>query len=402
MAVTADRVRFSEESLAEVQVLLRELDLGGWLLYDFRGNNPVSAGVLGLPPLTRRVFVLIPRTGRPIALTHRIEQQVWVDWIGENRPYLSWQSLEAELGRALAGRGRVALEVSQGDAIPYIDRVPAGVVDLIRQSGVELVSSGDLVSAMYSRWSEEGEASHRRAAGIVREVAFDAFRRIGEAIASGEIPTEWAIREWIVEQLVHRGLPIGADAIVAIDVNAANPHYAPAADAHSGIARGNTVLIDLWGKATAEAIYADQTWMAFVGDDPPARVRRVFEAVRDARVAAVDFIRSRHEAGEPVHGFEVDDVARTLIDRAGFGENFIHRTGHSIDRELHGSGPNIDNLETRDGRRLIRGIGFSIEPGIYLEGELGVRSEINVFMGASGPVVTTPEPQMALHRISIG
>jgi Xaa-Pro dipeptidase len=401
MAVTERTVGFSEDSLSTIQEHLARLGLDGWLLYEFRGANPIAGGVLGLPPLTRRFFVLIPASGRPIALTHRIEQQPWTGWIGENRVYLDWRSLERELEDLLRGRGRIALEFSPGGAVPYLDRVPAGMLEVLTRTGIEPVSSGDLVSAFYSRWDRAGQESHHRAATVLREVVHGAFHRIGEQLRAGEAPTEWGIRSWILLQLQARGLVQGADSIVAVNANAASPHYAPSAEQHAAIGPGDLVLIDLWGKESPESIFADQTWMAYVGDEVPDRIQTIWSAVRDAREAAVEFIRERCSRGEAVAGYQVDDVARGVIAERGFADAFIHRTGHSIDRDLHGSGPNIDNLETRDTRTLIEGIGFSIEPGIYLSGEIGFRSEVDVFMTSDGPVVTTPDPQREIFRIRV-
>jgi Xaa-Pro aminopeptidase len=209
------------------------------------------------------------------------------------------------------------------------------------------------------------------------------------------------MRRWVTDRLVQQGLSVGADCIVAVDANAANPHYAPASDAHAPIRPGCLVLLDLWGKENADAVYADQTWMAFAGSVVPDRIRGLWSAVYEAREAAVDLIRDRHSQGTAVTGSEVDDAARAAIARHGLAEAFIHRTGHSIDRELHGSGPNIDNLETRDTRRLITGVGFSIEPGVYLAGDVGIRSEIDVLMTAAGPEITTPDPQSQIHAIPL-
>ena len=209
------------------------------------------------------------------------------------------------------------------------------------------------------------------------------------------------MRRWVTARLVEQGLSVGADAIVAVDGNAANPHYAPGEDEHAAIRPGSVILLDLWGKESPEAVYADQTWMAFAGAHVPERVRILWSIVQEARDSAVQLIRSRHGAGAEVTGAEVDDAARDVMKRHGFAEAFIHRTGHSIDRELHGSGPNIDNLETRDTRRLITGIGFSIEPGLYLPNDIGIRSEIDVLMTAQGPEVTTPDPQVAIHPIAL-
>ncbi len=399
MGITENRVSFDEDALSRAQALLRELGLDGWLLYDFHGNNPIASGVLGLPGLTRRYFVLVPARGGPIALTHRIEQQPWDGWIGETRQYLGWRALETELARLLSGGGRIAVEYSAGDAVPYVDRMPAGVLEMIRTAGANPVSSADLVSALYSRWSDEGLASHRRAAVVLRDTAFAAFDHVGEILRAGGESTEWELRGWVVERLAASGVRVGADAIVAVDANAANPHYAPGAREHAPIRAGSVLLIDLWGKETEESVYADQTWMAYTGPEVPDRVQGFWAALREGRDAAFELIRSRHTAGRPVAGFEVDDACRSVISAHGFGDAFIHRTGHSIDRELHGSGPNIDNLETRDTRELIPGIGFSIEPGIYIEGDVGLRTEIDVFMAPSGPEVTTPSPQSELYRI---
>lgn len=399
MAVTEQSVTLDEGTLGRIQAELRAQGVEAWLLYNFQGHNAVASRVLGLPALTRRYLVLIPAEGRPVALTHRIEQQPWRGWIGEKRVYLSWRELESQLAALLAGRGAVAMEYAEGDAVPYVDRVPAGVVEMVRAAGARVVTSADLVSAFHARWSPEGEASHRRAAAVVKETAHAAFRRIGDRLRAGEAPTEWDVREWIRGELVGRGLKVGADAIVAVNANAANPHYAPSREAHAPIRPGDLVLIDLWGKESEAAIYADQTWMGFVGAEVPARLREIWEAARDAREAAVEHVRRRWAAGERVAGYEVDDVARDLIRERGFGDAFLHRTGHSIDTELHGSGPNIDNLETRDTRTLIAGVGFSVEPGIYLAGDVGFRTEIDVFMGPDGPEVTTPEPQREIFNI---
>ena len=402
MAVITETVSLSAATVGAIQDELRAAGLDGWLLYDFHGTNPVATAVLGLPAMTRRFFVLIRAQGEPVALTHRIEQQPWAGWIGANQVYLSWRELEAGLARVLGGSRRVAMEYAPEDAVPYVDRVPAGVLELVRATGVEVVSSADLVSAFHARWTPAGETSHRRAALVVQETAHAAFARIGELLESGSSITEWELREWIQGELARRGLWIGADTIVAVNAHAANPHYAPSPNDSALIAPGDLVLIDLWGKESDQAVYADQTWMGYVGDAVPGRLRAIWEAVRDARVAAAELARSRWQAGSTVAGWELDDAARGVITDRGYGEAFIHRTGHSIDREVHGSGPNLDNLETRDTRRLIPGIGFSIEPGIYLPGDVGFRSEINMWVGPDGPEVTTPNPQHDLVAIGGG
>jgi len=402
MAVVEETVSLAADTVARIQEELRGLGLDGWLLYNFRGNNPIASDLLGLPALTRRYFVLVPAEGRPVALTHRIEQQPWRGWIGENRPYSTWRELEAALAALLGGAGRVAMEYSPGDAVPYVDRVPGGVLEMIRAAGAEPVTSADLVSTFYARWTPEGEAAHRRSAVAVQETAHAAFRRIADAVRAGERVTEWEVRQWIQGELARRGLVVGADSIVAVNGNAANPHYGPSADDHAEITRGDLVLIDLWGKESEEAVYADQTWMGYVGEEVPERLASLFAVARDAREAAVALLRERWEADEPVAGYEVDEAAHGVIVAAGLAEQCLHRTGHSIDRELHGSGPNIDNLETRDTRRLIPGVGFSVEPGLYFAGDVGFRTEIDVFMGPDGPEVTTPRPQREVFALLAG
>jgi Xaa-Pro dipeptidase len=399
MAVTSETVSITAETVAAMQRELRAQGLGGWLLYNFKEANAIAAGLLGLPALTRRYFVLIPAEGTPVALTHRIEQQPWSTWIGEKLEYSAWRELEANLAKMLAGRGPLAMEYAAGDAVPYVDLVPAGVIELVRAAGGDPVGSGDLVSAFYSRWSAEGEASHHRAAKVVRDTAHAAFQRIAEAARAGVTLTEWEVRGGIQADFARAGITVGGDAIVAVNANAANPHYAPSAEKHAEIHPGDLVLIDLWGKEDDRAIYADQTWMGYVGEEVPARLADIFSAVVGAREAACRLVIDRFAAGQAVAGYEVDDASRAVIEGRGWGQYFIHRTGHSIDRELHGSGPNIDNLETKDTRTLIPGVGFSVEPGIYMPGDVGFRSEVDVFVGPDGPVVTTPAPQHAIYPL---
>ena len=399
MAITEQTVALTAPTIARIQEELRARGLDGWLLYDFRGMNPVAGALLGLPALTRRYFVLIRAEGSAVALTHRIEQQPWTTWTGEKLVYSSWREMEAALASLFAGLRRVAMEYTPDDAVPVVDRVPAGIVELVRGAGVEPEGSGDLISYFTARWSAEGEASHRRASVVVRETAHAAFERIRSAVRAGERTTEWEVRHWIQGEFARRRLRVDGDANVSVNANAANPHYAPSAEQHAVIGAGDLVLIDLWGKENDDAVYADQTWMAYVGETIPERLESIFGTLVDAREAACALVVDRVAAGQPVAGYEVDDVSRGIIEARGFGEHFIHRTGHSIDRQLHGSGPNIDNLETRDTRTLIPGIGFSVEPGIYLAGDVGFRTEVNMFIGAGGAEVTTDRPQRRLYAL---
>ncbi len=399
MAITAETVSLSPDTIEQVRGELRARGLDGWLLFNFRGGNDVASKMLGIPALTRRYFVYLPAKGEPTAITHRIEQQPWSTWRGRKLEYSSWRELDAALADVLRGQPKVAMEYAEGDGVPYVDKTPAGVLEMVRGTGTTVVSSGDLVSTFYSRWTPEGEASHRRAAVHVYEAAHEAFRRITEAVKAGERVTEWDVRGWIQADFERRGLKAGADSDVAVNANAANPHYAASAESHAVMKPGDLVLIDLWGKENDDAVYADQTWMGYLGDEVPDRLAQIFLLLAEARDAAVEHVMSRSAAGEAVRGFEVDDVARGVIERGGYGQYFIHRTGHSIDRELHGSGPNIDNLETKDTRTLIRGVGFSVEPGIYIPGDVGFRTELDMYMGADGPEVTTPRPQRAIYPL---
>lgn len=384
-------------SLAPIQAALETAKLDGWLLYDFHGLNPVATGLLQLPGMTtRRLFVYIPRHGAPVAITHAIEQGPWEKWPGEwkKEVYSGWKTLEGLLATIVGGK-RVAMEYSPGDAVPYLDRVPAGVVEMVRAAGAEVVTSAELVTRFYAVWSPEQRASHERAAVAIAKIGQDALRLAGDRADSAEQLTEFALMSWIKDRFATLGLFADHGPIVAIGPNAANPHYEPTAESSSPIRRGDVLLIDLW--ATEQGgVYADQTWMASLGK-PSERDGKVWLAVRDARDAAIQLLRERISAGTPVRGGEVDDAARAVIAERGYGEFFTHRTGHSIDpRDLHGSGPHIDNLETREERLLLPGVGFSIEPGVYLKGEVGMRSEVNGFIGDDGLLITPADYQREL------
>ncbi|HEX7117546.1 MAG TPA: Xaa-Pro peptidase family protein [Longimicrobiales bacterium] len=387
MEDTAPAFERLRAELDEIQAALREAGLDGWLLFDVYARNKVAMGMLGFGEQKRRYFAWIPATGEPVAVMHGIEEGPWARWPWARRRYVSWRELDDVLRELLGGARRIAMELSPGDAVPALDLVPAGVVELVRKAGPEVVSSGDLITRFYSSWTPAQLASHRRAAETLAQVARDAFAHLAGRVAAGEPVTEAEMRRWVVGALEERGAGAGADAIVATGVSAADPHYHPV-EGGATFQRGDVVLIDLWAKESEDSVYADQTWMGYLGSETPAKVAEVFGAVRDARDAAIAFLRERWAAGERIQGYEVDDVTRAVIERHGYGKWFIHRTGHSIDRSTHGMGPNMDNLETHEVRSLIPGVGFSIEPGIYLPGELGVRTEINVYIGADGPEVT--------------
>jgi Xaa-Pro dipeptidase len=388
---TRDFARIRRD-IDNIQAAIREAGLGGWLLYDLHARNDVTARLIGLGDLTRRYFVLIPAEGEPTAVIHGIEQTPWEQWPWQRRVYVGWQELETALGVTLADAGTVAMEYSEGAAVPAIDLVPAGIVELVRSRGVSVVSSGDLVTRFHSCWTPDQLRSHRRASALLAQIAHATFVRLARAVSNEDGVDEDTVRGWVIDDLAAHGVGVGPDAIVATGRNAADPHYS-AQNGGARFQRGDVVLLDLWSKEADDMVYADQTWMAYLGPSVPPRAAELFGILCDARDAAVEFLMNRWRDGRPIKGGEVDDVARGVIANAGYGEYFIHRTGHSIDRSTHGMGPNIDNLETRETRHIIPGVGFSIEPGIYIAGEIGLRTEINVYVGEDGPEVTTPDPQ---------
>jgi len=385
------------KDLPPIRDAIAEAGLDGWLIFDFHGLNPVALGLLGLEGMaTRRIFVWIPKSGEPVAITHAIEQGPWKHWPSEwgKNKYSGWRELESQL-RALVKGKRVAMEYSPGDAVPYLDRIPAGVLEMVREAGATVVSSANLVSRFYAVWTPENLASHQRAAKVVARVGREAMKKAGDAASGGSPLTEHALQQWILAQFAANGVTTDHGPIVAIGPNAANPHYEPTADESATINKGDILLIDLWAREDG-GVFADQTWMGSLGQPSPKNLE-IWEAVRDARDAAIAILRERIPAAKPVSGGEVDDGARAVITSRGFGDKFIHRTGHSIDsRDLHGSGPHIDNLETREERLLIPGIGFSIEPGIYIDGDVGMRSEVNAWVGDRELIVTPDDYQTDL------
>ncbi|HXT14380.1 MAG TPA: Xaa-Pro peptidase family protein [Gemmatimonadaceae bacterium] len=388
----------SPESLADVQRALAAAGVDGWLLYDFRGLNPIASGLMRLDGMTtRRVFAWVPTRGKPVAITHAIEQTQWKHWPTDwtREIYASWKSLESLLAKHIKGK-RVAMEYSAGDAVPYLDRVPAGVIEMVREAGATVVSSGELVSRFYATWNAENIASHLRSAEIIASVAKDAMELAGERARGKEPLAEHELMGWILDNFKKHGLTTDHGPNVSVGANAANPHYEPSADAPKVIKPGEILLIDLWAREADGGVWADQTWMASLGK-PSADALEIWNAVKDARDAAIALVLQKAKAGVAIKGADVDDAARQVIDSRGFGENFTHRTGHSIDsRELHGSGPHLDNLETREERLLVPGVAFSIEPGIYIPGKIGMRTEVNVYITPGEAVVTPREYQKEL------
>ena len=389
------------EGVARVQAALRERGFDGWLIYDFKDRNPIGRSLLGLEWTTRRGFALVPANGQPRLLIHAIEHSSWrhLDW--PKASYSSRQHMEAGLRDLLAGCKRVAAETSARSDVPYLDLIPAGMRDIILETGVELHSSGDLVSTFYAVWTPAQRREHGRASQLVKTVAREAFARAAHHVSRGETLTEGALATWIRGELAARGAPAQTDCIVAIGPKAADPHYDPG-DVGEPIRAGDLLLIDLWGACHDDSVPADQTWMGYLGSELPPRIAELWQVVKAARDGVVASLRERHASGDVIRGFEADDVARGIITDAGYGEYFIHRTGHSIDRDIHGRGPNLDNLETRDDRILVPGVGFSVEPGIYIADDVGIRTELNMHMGPDGPEVTVDEPQQDVFLLLKG
>ena len=391
---------FTPESLPEAQRALADARVDGWLLYDFRGLNPVAAALMHLDGMTtRRAFAFIPTRGTPVAITHAIEQAPWRHWPGSwsKEIYSSWRSLEALLAKHVGGK-RVAMEYSAGDAVPYLDRVPAGVIEMVREAGATVVSSGELVSRFYASWDAGHIASHQRAAEEIATIAREALHLAGKRACSSEPLAEHELMAWIRARFDSAGLVTDHGPNVSVGLNAANPHYEPSADTPHVILMGEILLIDLWAKEP-EGVYADQTWMASIGPVDKENLE-IWNAIRDARDAAIAMVRDRAKAGDAVPGADVDDAARAVIESRGYGQYFTHRTGHSIDpRDLHGSGPHLDNLETRETRLLVPGVAFSIEPGIYIPGRVGMRTEVNVYITPGEAVITPRDYQRELMMV---
>ena len=388
--------------VAEIQRALREAGLRGWLFYDFRRSDPLSYRILLLDQnkfASRRWFYFVPAEGEPTKVVHRIEPEKLDSLPGRRLVYLRWQQLHEHLRDALAGAGgdgaapRVAMQYSPMGDIPYVSRVDAGTVELVRSMGVEPVTSAELVQRFEAVWTPEQKETHDRAADHIHHIILEAFGEIGRRVRADEPVTEYDIQQFIVRRFEEEGMTSdGAPPIVAVNANSASPHYGPTRDVHSPIRRGDFVLLDVWAKLKRPgAVYADQTWTGYVGAEVPEEHAAVFRVVSGARDAAVEFLREQVRAGNYVRGGEIDDVSRGHIERAGFGDQFVTRTGHSIGEEVHGNGANIDNLETPDGRRIAPRTCFSIEPGVYQEGLFGVRSEIDVYVG-DGDIEVTGQP----------
>jgi Xaa-Pro dipeptidase len=381
-------------SIPAVQRALTEDGLDGWLLYDFHGSNPIARRLTGLDAAakmtTRRWFYVIPANGEPKKLVHAIEPYNLDHLPGGKTIYSQREKLSEGLRSVLGGLKRVAMEYSPGNAIPYVSRVDAGTVESVRQLGIDVASSGDLVQRFEAVWSDEAFRTHRQASDRLYRVKDRAFELIRHGRQSGRQLTEVDVQRAMMGWFADEGLVSDSPPVVAAEENAANPHYMPTGAKPRAIGDQEVVLLDLWGKLDAAgAVFADITWVGFTGTTVPDPVARAFAAARDGRDAAVALVKDAAANGRALRGFEVDRACRAVIERAGLGDYFIHRTGHSLGTEVHGNGVHMDDFETHDERRLIPGTGFTIEPGVYTK-EFGVRTEVNMFVGEREATVTGP------------
>ena len=368
--------------LHAIQAALGEERLDGWLFYDHHYRDAIAYRVLKIRPAmcTRRWYYLIPAVGEPAKLVHRIESGNLDGLPGDRHVYSTWQEQREGLERMLEGKRRVAMEYSALNDIPYVGLVDAGTVELVRSLGVEVISSADLVQLFEARWPAEALALHLEAGKVVHEAVRHGFRVIREAVKAGKSIGEYDVQQEIARLLDAKGLEADEPQLVAVNAHCSDPHYSPTSKTSSSIRAGDFVLLDLFAKRKAPgSVYFDITWTGFVGETVPKKFADVFDVVREARDAAIRRVRDARQQGRELRGYEVDDAARGVIRGHGYGDYFIHRTGHSIGEDVHGNGANMDNFETHDDRKIISGTCFSVEPGIYLP-EFGVRSEVNVYV----------------------
>jgi len=384
--------------LKRIQESLKREQLDGWLFFDHHVRDALAYRVLGVTPaghVSRRWYYFIPADGEPRGMVHRIESKMLDAAPGEKIQYSSWREQQDGLASLLKGSRRVAMQYSPRCAIPYVAMVDGGTLELVRECGVDVVSSAELIQEFEACLNDQQFESHLEAGRRVDRIRAGAFRFIGERLASGV--DEVTVRDWVLAEFGKAGLVTDSGPIVGVNAHAGDPHYEPTGATSVPIQAGDFVLLDMWAKLDQPgSVYYDITWTGFCGN-PTDRVKSVFEIVRDARDKAVETVASAVAARREIRGFEVDDAARGHIQAAGYGDKFVHRTGHSIGESVHGSGANMDNLETHDERRIVPGALFSVEPGIYLP-DFGVRAEVNVFVGA-GKAGTTGEVQRELVRI---
>jgi Xaa-Pro dipeptidase len=367
----------------DIAQALAHAGLDGWLFYDFRLSDPLAYRILGLPEqglTTRRWFYFIAADGPPQALVSAVEAHRLNSLPASSRiVYRSERQMLEGLALMLQHRRRIAMNYSPHCAIPYVSRVDGGTIELIRSLGVEIVSAADLIQTFEATLTPAQLAGHRRAAAALRDIVHESFGEIARRVRRHLPCTEYQIQRFVLQRIEARRMLTDEAPIVAVNANAANPHFSTGEQNDTPIHHGDLVLLDLFAKETAsDSIYGDLTWMGFVGDEVPDEYARIFRIVARAREAAVELVQTRIRDGMTVTGAEADQASRRMIEQEGYGDQFVHRTGHSIGREVHGTGANLDSLETRDYRALIECTCFSVEPGIYLSGRFGVRSELDM------------------------
>jgi Xaa-Pro aminopeptidase len=386
--------------LDAIQAALREQGMDAWLFYDHHHRDPIAYRILGLPEsahVTRRWYYLIPASGEPRKLVHRIEAGRLDSLPGSKGVYSSWQELESGLAALVAPYQRIAMQYSPRNAIMYVSLVDAGTVEVLRGLKKTVVSSADLVSRFEAVLSEEQIASHYEAQRALDEILAEGFREIGRRVRAGRV-TEYEMVQWFQEAMRRADLVWENGPNVSVNENSADSHYEPTAETAQEIRDGDFVLVDIWArKDRPGSCYYDITWTGVVGREPSERERRVFDTVKAARDAAVRAVSDAFDKNQPIAGWQADDAARAVIAQAGFGEFFTHRTGHNIGNILHGNGAHLDNLETHDERLILPNTCFSVEPGIYLD-RFGIRSEVNM-MATPGRASTTGRVQQELVAI---
>jgi Xaa-Pro dipeptidase len=377
-------------NIAEMQADLRAAKLDGWLFYDFRGRDPIAHRILGLPPgmRTRRWFYFVPAKGSAKKLVHKIEAGSLATMPGETLCYAAQKELRENLKKILGRAKKIAMQYSPKNAIPYVAMVDAGTIELVRSAGARVLSSADLVQKYEACWSKEQLESHLAAGRAIDRIVREAFEHAARCVREKTALTEYDLQQWILRKFAEAGLETEEGPDVAVNANASDPHYGPTREKSSPIREGDLLLLDVWGKQKkAGSVYYDITWMGYLGATVPEKYVKIFNVVRDARDRAVDLIRASVNAGKPLQGWQVDKAARRVIEKAGYGKYFFHRTGHNIGESVHGNGVNMDGLETFDERHLIPRTCNSVEPGIYLP-EFGIRCEVDVYVGEKEAQVT--------------
>lgn len=376
--------------LQGIQSDLRAAKLDGWLFYDFRGRDPIAQRILKLPEgmRTRRWFYFVPAKGTPRKLVHKIESESLAAMPGETMYYAAQDELKSNLAKTLGRAKNVAMQYSPKNEIPYVSMVDAGTIEMVRGTGVKVVSSADLVQKYEACWTPEQLQSHLDAGVIIDRVIQGAFQQAATSVREKRTMTEWDLQQWILREFAAAGIvrEVGPD--IAVNAHASDPHYGPAEGKSSPIREGDLLLMDVWGKKnTPHSVYYDATWIGYLGAKVPEKYAKVFAVLRESRDKAIDLIQSHVSAGKPLQGWQVDKAARAVVEKAGYGKYFFHRTGHSIGESVHGNGVNMDGLETKDVRHLIPRTCNSIEPGIYMK-EFGMRTEVNMYIGEREARVT--------------